>query len=251
MSKKTHGGCQSFFPTLRPRGGITDDSIRRTIDYTRSMCDFRFIVKEKKLEEGHLHCCLFTKKPYQRSNLISNFITNICIDWDDDSKANLRRWDRSKGTGAFKVLTNLEVITDYLSGTRASKSSDPFEILVNELPDDLSLLEQYMPNVGQLAKPKNQWCHTLHQQLIQHFGFPKTRICSSDITEAYLLSCFKYLENHDIRDITIDKKHLKIRAFLQWWNLDNGPTYAPIHLTALHTFTHDQWDPPHFDQRPT
>jgi len=196
-----------------------------------------FIVKEKDGEDGHLHCVFISRRCVQRSNIISGYLKHPLADWDDASKENLRHWDVAKCTGAWKHLTSLNVITDYLSGNRESKKGDAYQVISSELPEDLSELEKYIPDVGELKRPKNIWCHTLHDQLIERFKWPPSRPtvpqygdCRHQdpdlhVTEEYLVSCFKTLENEDIRDIMLEKKHLKIRAFLQWWNLDSSHKY--------------------------
>jgi len=152
--RKPAGGHQGWFATMRPRGGIQDKSIKSVLQYTRKHCMWWFIVKEKDGEDGHLHCVFISRRCVQRSNIISGYLKHPLADWDDASKENLRHWDVAKCTGAWKPLTSLNVITDYLSGNRESKKGDAYQVISSELPEDLSELEKYIPDVGELKRPK-------------------------------------------------------------------------------------------------
>jgi len=222
------GGCLAYFATFRPVHGITTETLQRVTTCIRSNCVYWFIVTEKSGHERHAHAVLFPKKAHQRSNLIG-LITRQCLyDWTEPEQKNFRRWDRTTKTGAVKTCTHLEVITDYLDGTRLSKSKDPYEIVDQFLPDDLSLLEKYMPDVGTLKRPKNVWCTQLHKQLVDHFDWPNERPMDATVNEAYVLACMKSLENENVREICIDPriKRNRVVAFTQWWNRNTTGHYG-------------------------
>lgn len=233
----SNGGSLAFFTTYRPRGGIKQSTMERIIAHTFRTCNWWFIVREKKDTEKHVHCISFPKKAMQRSNHITNCVTNVLKpeDWDEDSIRNFRRWDREKQTGSVKVATNLELIGDYMSGTRESKIGDECEILAEHLPQDLSDLEKFLPEVGALERPKNRWLHVLHRQLIQHCNFPGCR--GSDLpfplSIDFLRSCWMYLENEDHREIDYRFSEAKLKKATQWFNKDtNGMRKVPIHGVA-------------------
>lgn len=200
------GGSFAFFATFRPRGGITDEVINRLIAYMPIICRYWTIVEEKVGEERHVHVCLFLHKAQQRSNIVTMLTRRIIYDWDDDEKKNFRRWCRNLGTGAVKVLTNLEVITSYLSGEYARKSEDYFAIVDRKLPEDLSELESFVPQVGALLRPKNMKNVTLLRQLQEHLNWP-SREKAGDPYYWYLgytWHCLCWLEVNDIRECQID-----------------------------------------------
>ena len=234
----SNGGCHAFFATFRPKKGITDATVGRIYEYLPKFCKYWFIVLEKDGEERHAHVTLFPKKPQQRSNLIT-MLTRACIsDWDSAEKANFRRWDKSTKTGAVKTCTHLEVITDYLDGTRASKSEDKYEIISSNLPDDLSELESWMPQVGELERTKNIKFHTLLRQLVANYVMPER----GNLQVPYLVSCIKDLENRDIRECICDPRIANnfAKKFIQWYNRDTwgdmphvgGWCLQPTHLAS-------------------
>lgn len=226
MSQFDEGGCYSFFATFRPVHGISSETIRRICKYAHTSCAYWFIVAEKEAHEKHVHAVLFPKKSQQRSNIITNLTRHCISDWTDAEQKNFRRWDKVTKTGAVKVVTHLEVITDYLDGTRVKKCNDPFEIVDQFLPDDLAVLEKYIPNVGALARKKNIWCHTWHKAFIDVFGWPHEK--GLHVEENYVLCCVKHCENIDKFEICVDTriKKNKVRAFAQWWNSDCYDTYG-------------------------
>ena len=216
-----NGGCHAFFATFRPREGISDTCVTSIIGYLPTFCKYYFVVLEKEGTERHAHVVFFPTKPLQRSNVITMLVRKCCTGWSADELANFRRWDKANKTGAVKVATHLNIITDYLDGTRETKSADKFSVEAQHLPADLHVLEQWMPAVGALVKPKNVKFHTLHKQLISRFVMPD--IDEGDhLSFTYLLSCVKYLENHDIREADCDPRRLKafLQKFLQWYNRD-------------------------------
>ena len=151
-------------------------------------------------------------------------LTRKCIpDWDKDEKANFRRWDINSKTGAVKTNTNLEVITDYLDGTRDSKSDDKYEIVCQNLPDDLSDLEIWIPEVGALERKKNIKFHTLLRQLTADYELPER----GELIAPYVISCVKDLENRDIREAILDDRIALnfVRKFVQWYNRETQPFF--------------------------
>lgn len=218
---KTDGGCLAYFATLRPRRGISDSDLRRLTDWLPSVAQHWLVVVEKEGEARHAHAAIFPHKPQQRSNICTMLLRNVASQWDDDEKANLRRFDRKSGTGAVKTLTSVELITEYLNGTYATKSDDPFYILSEKLPDDLSELESFIPDVGQLKRAKNVKFHTLLAHLTKHFNWPaKTDPRAQKYTMWDLTLCHASLQNNDhiefITDPRIRKNHLD--AFLEWYH---------------------------------
>lgn len=224
----TEGGCYAFFATFRPRDGITDATIGRLVQRAPELCSYWFIVEEKEGVERHAHAVLFPKKPQQRSNLITMLTRTVISDWTADEKKNFRRWDKQRKTGAVKTVTHLECITDYLDGTRASKSEDKYAIIDQKLPSDLGQLEKYLPDVGKLKKPKNQWCHHWHKLFVDRFNWPMTKgrprspESAYAVSYSYVMSCVMHLENQDVLEIMLDDRirRMKVRAFTRWWNGD-------------------------------
>ena len=220
----SNGGCHSFFATFRPKDGITDDTVRRILDYLPEFCKFWFVVLEKDGPERHAHVTLFPRKAMQRSNIITQLTRRCISDWDQAEKWNFRRWDKDSKTGAVKTNTNLEVITDYLDGTRASKSADKYAIVDQQLPDDLSELETWIPQVGALERKKNIKFHTLLRQMTADFELPER----GDLAVPYVITCVKDLENRDVREAILDDRIALnfIRKFVQWYNRDTDPTFT-------------------------
>lgn len=229
----SNGGSLAFFATFRPRGGIQPSTVERIVKYSANTCNWWFIVREKEGVEAHVHWVAFPKKPMQRSNFITNCTTNILKpeNWDEQSKANFRHWDKEKKTGAVKVCTHLDVIVDYLSGNREAKIGDKCEVIDQHIPDDLADLEEFLPAVGALERPKNLWLHTLHRQLIQHCNYPACRgsALKFPISIQFLRACWMFLENEDKRDVDYRFGEAKLKKAVQWLNKDcHGGRITPI-----------------------
>ena len=206
MNNTHDGGCRAFFATFRPRNGITDDTIRRIVKYAPQLCKYWYIVEEKTGTERHVHACLFPHKRVQRSNIITMLIRNCIDDWDDDEKRNFRRWDKCSSNGAVKHMTNMEVLTAYLSGAYATKAADHFATIDTRVPDDLSELETWLPQVGELAKPKNMKFVHLLRQLSEHLDWPSREEAGDKKfwNVGYTWHCLCWLEVNDIRETMID-----------------------------------------------
>lgn len=226
----TDGHPLGFFVTIRPRNGVTDEQLRRLERWLPQFATYYFVAVEKEGTERHAHCVVCPRKNQQRSNAITMFINNVVHDFDVEELANFRRYDKVKKTGAFLHFYALYLITDYLDGTRESKSADPYRVLCQQLPDDLDDLSGYIPAVGQLERGKNLRFHTFHRQLTSNFGWPKQK--EGKVTQAYVLACLHKLEHQDIRDSMLDERLKRnfINGFVRWWNryeagcYESGPT---------------------------
>lgn len=222
MDPKTHGGALAFFATYRPKLGLTDATLGRICSYYHRKFKYYLIVVEKSGKDRHAHAAAFLHKPAQRSNFVSSCLSNCCEGWDDEEIANFRWWDRKTDTGAVKNITSLGLITSYLNGTYEPKLGDAFSKVAERLPEDLSVLEQFIPAQGALAQPKNKRFHTLLRQLVAHLHWSPARQRPSGmcyLNQVYLARCIMHLENEDVREVISDPRIFNnlVSGFWRWY----------------------------------
>lgn len=232
MSDK--GGCYAFFATMRHQKpcevGITDDDIAACVAYAPKMCKYWLLVAEKEGQDKHLHCVLFPHIAQQRSN-VCTLLTKHCLKgWKPEEIHNFKKWNRQTGTGAVKTLTSVDLIVGYLDGTYAKKIEDKFEIVDEHLPDDLSELEKWIPDVGKLKRRPNQRFHTLMNQMYEHFKVPVRSEKSPLLSLNLLQRIFYRLENDDVREAMCDPRIATafIKRYHRWYNrYDHDDSYHP------------------------
>jgi hypothetical protein len=122
---------QAYAVTLRPREGITDEQISHFDDWVHKVCDHHLVVTEKRGKERHIHAGLFLKSNTTRSNLNNRILAIKKMDLDLTEKKILRQGTR--------IMYNTDFITEYCD------KQDETEIISQNLPDDIELLEAYFP----------------------------------------------------------------------------------------------------------
>ena len=222
MDPTSHGGCLAFFATYRPKTGLSEETLGRVCSYYDRTFKYYVIVIEKSGKDRHAHTAAFLNKPAQRSNFITSCLTNCCAGWDDEEIANFRRWDRATNQAAVKTLTSLGLITSYIDGTYQAKEGDAYRKIAERVPEDLSVLEQFMPKVGELARPKNLKHSTLLRQLITHLHWSPFRQRPPGmayLNHCYVARCIHYLENEDIREQIADPRIFSnvVTGFWRWY----------------------------------
>lgn len=212
----------SFFSTVRrQKPAVVDDSdVQRIRQYLEKTSLWWFIVREKSGVDSHLHIVDFLKRPQQRCNYIFQFQKHCLASWTDAERHNHKYWNHTTNQAAVKSTTSLELITDYLSGTRKEKSDDPFEIIDKHLPDDLSELETFLPDVGALKRPKNGRFHDIFYDMQIHCQLSSQRPPPIRYHLTYITGMFDYLVQHDHREAMYEPhKSRFLVQFTEWLNM--------------------------------
>lgn len=221
MSK---GGARLFFNTMRRQHPkcVGDDDLRNLHNYLRAHATYWLVVEEKLAPETHFHIVELTNKEQQRSNYITTFQKWCMAEWSDIERSNHRSYNRSRKSGAVLQVTSLHVITDYLDGTRESKGGDHFKVLLDNLPEDLSVLEEFIPDVGGIKQRKvNLRYRLLYHQCQQRFHWPPVRAPDKwFVRYVTVVKAIKILENEDVRECLCEPLFTGFaRKFWQWVNL--------------------------------
>ena len=222
------GGCYAFFLTVRPRAGITDECIELCKKYADKASKYSLIVIEKEGTQRHAHWFLFPHHAQQRSNVVAQTVKHVLkpAGFDEAELANFRMY-RKDGSAAVLTLTSI-AFQKYVDGTYEGKQNDKFEIVYNTLPEDLNILESYIPGVGDLARKKNLKFWTLEQQMQEHFNLPPRG--KVKLSLAIIQRCFYSLENQDVREVVTDPRIAKniVTRFHRWYNqYDHDDSYSP------------------------
>lgn len=208
----------AFLFTLRPKSGITDATVSNFKSWWPAMFEYCFAVLEKEGTERHLHAVCFPRIQQQRSNVSSQCVKHVLFDWDEPSIRNFKFVPKKGAPPCLKHAYSTSVITEYLSGGIKEKAGDPFSIITDVLPDDLSDLEPYFRD--NYVREKSLWYRSLLRNFQTHLGWPKTN--PGVVTEwSTVLQSIKYLENHFVIDSSLQNPNVLIwraKKFTQIWN---------------------------------
>lgn len=209
----------AFLFTIRGKLGVTDAQIDRFKSWWPQSFDYGFAVLEKEGKERHLHAVLFPRIQQQRSNVVKQCLTHVLHDFDADEVRNFKFVPKKGPPTCVKHAYSTSVITDYLSGGLKEKAGDPFSIIIDVLPDDLSEIEPYFRD--NYERDKSMWYKSLLRNFQKHLGWPRHRPVDFKMHWTAVLQSIYYLENKFIIDARVQNPAVttwRAKKFTQIYN---------------------------------
>lgn len=141
---------KTFALTIRPKDGVTDQDIQKTMKWCRKHALYYHVVTEKTGSQRHIHAGVFLHKE-KKKNDVCIMLCGLFKDLTPEEKTVLRH--------GVKIMYNWDFIEKYLD------KDDDTEVIGTHLPEERHIEGYFPPKPLSLSENKTKKCSLYYHEL--------------------------------------------------------------------------------------
>jgi len=193
---------KTYAVTIRPKDGVTDEHVEKTMKWCRKHCRYYHVVTEKTGSQRHIHAALFLNKE-KKKNDVCIMMVGLFKGLTPEEKTVLRR--------GVKIMYNWDFIDSYLD------KDDDTEVIASSLPEDRHIESFFPPKPVSLSVARTKKCSVYYHELeTLWFKYQSTTFEVSTVTARDFLFKMMYSERC-IPVIRDDKQIIQTARHLVRW----------------------------------
>lgn len=140
----------TFALTIRPKEGIVDDDIDKTMGFIRRVAEYYHVVTEKTGSERHIHAAVVLKTACSKGEMCTRVLRLFKL-LSPEEKNVLRH--------GVKIMYNMDFITKYLD------KDDDTVVVASCLPESGTVESYFPPKPVELTEGKLRKCSVYYHEL--------------------------------------------------------------------------------------